>query len=675
MLSTDPAPLVHAVGFVTGIALYAMLASMVLRARGSSRTATTHAAHRDHIPFATAVLGLVWNAGALLAYGAPGFVESADRVAALDWVGAVAFSALGFLPAVVVHAALQAVRDRARTALTGAAYSLSSIAAVMHMAGAASGDVPSRPALLLLSGGYAVVLGILGLRLLRHSGGRGPLAAAALASFAVMAIHLGHHGDARESLLAELLGDHASLALALVILYQDYRFALADLFLKRALSFVVLVGVALAAYLTMAPFITPRLARDPADPRAVATLLGLWVLTALLHPLARRVVHAFVDRAILRRADYGALRASLQARLAALQSPADVLDATCAALAPALSAGRVAWSEVGHTELSPTTTWADTAHQTVIVPVHTAGGPAFTLTVGELRAGRRLLSDDLALLESAGVIAARRIDALSVAHERWARETREREIQQLATEAELRALRAQLNPHFLFNALTTIGHLMQEAPERARSTLLQLTGLLRAVLKPTAGDLVTVAEEMDIVEAYLAIEKARFEERLRVSIDLPEAVRSLRIPPLLLQPLVENAVKHGISPLRAGGEVSVSGRVETTDGQRQLRLTITDSGAGFSLAERAGRRPPGLGLASVEQRLARQFGDRAGVTIRTAPGAGTSVELRLPAIESNAPRGGGRSAQPIGSARDAGAVNGVGVDGVGTGGDAMRGTR
>jgi two-component system LytT family sensor kinase len=658
MLIPDSAPLVHAIGFVTGIALYAMLASMVLRVQGSSRAATTHAGHRDHIPLATAVLGLVWNAGALLAYGAPSLVASGSRVAALEWVGALAFSALGFLPAVVVHAALQAVQDRGRTALTGAAYALSTTAALLHLVGAASGAVPSRPALLLLSGGYAVVLAILGLRMLRHSGARGPLAAAALASFAVMAIHLGHHGDARESLLAEVLGDHASIALAVVILYQDYRFALADLFLKRALSLVLLVGAALVAYLAAAPFVAPRLARDPADPRAVATLLGLWVLTALLHPPARNAVHAFVDRTILRRADYGALRTALQARLAALQSPAEVLDATCAELAPALSAGRVAWSEADHAVLPAATTWADPRHQTVVVPVHTASGPAFTLTVGELRGGRRLLSDDLALLESAGVIAARRIDALGVAHERWERATREREIQQLATEAELRALRAQLNPHFLFNALTTIGHLMQEAPERARSTLLQLTGLLRAVLTPTAGELVTVAEEMEIVAAYLAIERARFEERLRLSIDLPDAVRALRIPPLLLQPLVENAVKHGITPLREGGVVSVSGRIDVGDDGRRLHLTVSDSGAGFSPAERAARPSRGVGLASVEQRLARQFGERAGVAIRSAPGAGTSVELWLPAIETGTPRGASRGAPPTGSGHRTGDVDG-----------------
>src|SRR5207302_1998684 len=145
---------------------------------------------------------------------------------------------------------------------------------------------------------------------------------------------------------------------------------------------------------------------------------------------------------------------------------------------------------------------------------------------------------------------ARRIDEIRIDVERVERQQREREVLRLATEAELRALRAQLNPHFLFNALNTLGHLMQTAPDRALATLYQLTGLLRAVLRRTNGQFVALREELEIVESYLAIERERFQERLEVTIDVPAEVRHARIPPLLLQPLVENAVKHGIAPMR-----------------------------------------------------------------------------------------------------------------------------
>ena len=142
------------------------------------------------------------------------------------------------------------------------------------------------------------------------------------------------------------------------------------------------------------------------------------------------------------------------------------------------------------------------------------------MAIGQLTGGRRLLSDDLATLEAIAVVVARRIDAIRITNERYEREIREQEIGKLATEAELRALRAQINPHFLFNALTTIGYLIQTAPPRALETLLRLTALLRAVLR-SEGEFTTLGRELEIVESYLDIERARFEQRLRVTIDVP----------------------------------------------------------------------------------------------------------------------------------------------------------
>src|SRR5205814_5413260 len=187
-----------------------------------------------------------------------------------------------------------------------------------------------------------------------------------------------------------------------------------------------------------------------------------------------------------------------------------------------------------------------------LVIVLTADRPRFAIAVAGLTGGRRLLSDDIAALEAIAIAAARRIDAIRITKERYERESREQEIGKLATEAELRALRAQINPHFLFNALTTIGYLIQTAPNRALDTLLRLTALLRGVLR-SEGELTTLGRELDLIESYLDIERARFEERLRVRIDVPAALKRLRVPPLLLQPVVENAVKHGIEPRRLGG--------------------------------------------------------------------------------------------------------------------------
>src|SRR5204863_8921456 len=195
------------------------------------------------------------------------------------------------------------------------------------------------------------------------------------------------------------------------------------------------------------------------------------------------------------------------------------------------------------------------------VTISTSDRPHYVLSIRDLAGGRRLLSDDITLLERAALLVARRIDTVRSMEERYRHEVEEQEMRKLAAEAELRALRAQINPHFLFNALTTIGYLIQTAPERALGTLMRLSGLLRGVLK-SADEFVTLGEELDLIEAYLDIERARFEDRLRVRIDVPWELRRIRIPALVIQPLVENAIKHGISECLAGGEVRISATLQ-----------------------------------------------------------------------------------------------------------------
>jgi LytS/YehU family sensor histidine kinase len=237
------------------------------------------------------------------------------------------------------------------------------------------------------------------------------------------------------------------------------------------------------------------------------------------------------------------------------------------------------------------------------------------------------------MLERAAFLAARRIDATRSTEERYRRDLHEQEMRKLAAEAELRALRAQINPHFLFNALTTIGYLIQTAPDRALGTLMQLSGLLRGVLR-SGEEFITIGEELSLIEAYLDIERARFEDRLRVRIDVPWEIRELRIPALILQPLVENAIKHGISECLTGGEVHISARFEAVAADQTVPtavlISVIDTGPGVSEAVLERRSMHGLGLTNVERRL-QQYG--AGMTplaIQSAPGKGTKVEIRIP---------------------------------------------
>jgi two-component system, LytTR family, sensor kinase len=243
-----------------------------------------------------------------------------------------------------------------------------------------------------------------------------------------------------------------------------------------------------------------------------------------------------------------------------------------------------------------------------------------------------LLSDDLTMLDRAGVILARRIDALRLTEERYERMLREREVRTLATEAELRALRAQVNPHFLFNALTTIGYLIQSAPPRALQTLLRLTTLLRSVLR-SEGEFTTLGRERELIECYLQIERERFEERLDVRLDIPENLREVPIPSLIVQPLVENAIKHGIAMARGGGAVVITARLEAAQPRGQVVIAVRNTGAPLR-----GRRPAsdsGVGLTNVERRLRHYYGEEASLTIGRDPDGATIAELRLPAIETD----------------------------------------
>jgi two-component system LytT family sensor kinase len=619
--------LLNLVGLSAGVVLYAMLLVMVVRVG----RAPSGQRRVDPLLLLTSVLGLVWNLCALPAYELPKVGVEGPT----PFLTAVGLGALGFLPAVVVHSVLrggrEGVRGALRRSLATVAYLVSALAAVLHLAFALAGwSVPSALGMQLLTYSFVAMVAPLAAVTRGQPGSRRALWVAALAIFAVSALHLGqlHQGDA--SWPVELLGHHASLPLALAILYQDYPFAFADLFLKRALALLAIVAVAfggVAVFDAQSGFFVD-VAR--LNPRQVGLLVTLCVATALVYPSLRRVTAWFVDRVVLDRPNYPSLRADILRRLQHQDDVPTLLGDICVALTPALSSTGVTWRERPQiaADDGDTPVIVSGSRATVIVP--TADAPRFAIEIDNLTGGRRFLSDDVATLDTIAVAVARRIDAIRLTRERYERESREQEIGKLASEAELRALRAQVNPHFLFNALTTIGYLIQTSPPRALHTLMRLTALLRAVLR-SEGEFTTLGRELEVVESYLDIERERFEQRLRVTIDVPGRLRHVRVPPLVIQPLVENAVKHGIAPRRLGGDVFVQATIDESDASgRQLSIVIRDTGAGASAEALARGRETGVGLRNVERRLACQYGQAASLSVRSVADEGTTVEIRLP---------------------------------------------
>ncbi len=444
--------LLNLIGMSTGIALYAMLLAMVVRA-GRPPSAPKV----DPLLLATAVLGLAWNLSALPAYELPklGIV---GPFAALTSVG---FCCLGFLPAVVVHSVLRGERDQGWTwqkrAIAVTAYAVSALAAVLHIRAAwLGGPLPSTPAMRLLTYTFVALVVPLFAVTRRQPHARRALWVAALSVFAVSALHLSqfHQGDA--SWLVELLGHHASLPLAFAILYQDFPFALADSFLKRALTLLALVT---AAFVAVASFSRPAHGATALGGAGdVAILVTLWVSTALFYPRLRDVAAWFVDSVVLDRPDYGALQTSIGRSVRRNESIESVLDTACAQLAPALSARAVRWHEFAANADLDSDAGQRNSAAAAFVEIPVAEPPRYAIEVSALLAGRRLLSDDRAALDAIAALLGRRIDAIRLARERYERQLREKELDKLTTEAELRALRSQINPHFLFNALTTIGY-------------------------------------------------------------------------------------------------------------------------------------------------------------------------------------------------------------------------
>lgn len=254
------------------------------------------------------------------------------------------------------------------------------------------------------------------------------------------------------------------------------------------------------------------------------------------------------------------------------------------------------------------------------VPVTTGPGiPVGLIALG--RKERRLAVYDVEDVERMRAVAAQ----LAVAVERIRLLDRERALVRQTADAEMAALRAQINPHFLFNALNTVAALIRDRPDEAEETVENLAALFRDVLNASGQAEVSLRDEIRLVTRYLSVEEARFRDALEVEIDVPATILDLKVPAFGVQTLVENAVKHGIEKKRGGGAVTVIASRTAT----RLRVAVTDTGAGL---------PPagatfGVGLSNVADRLRLLYGDAAAVQV-DALEVGARATLDLPISHS-----------------------------------------
>ncbi|AOH82825.1 histidine kinase [Sphingomonas panacis] len=200
-------------------------------------------------------------------------------------------------------------------------------------------------------------------------------------------------------------------------------------------------------------------------------------------------------------------------------------------------------------------------------------------------------------------------------------------LENTASSAQLAMLRYQLNPHFLFNTLNSISTLvLLKQTERANAMLSRLSSFLRYTLanEPTAN--VTLQQEVETLKLYLEIEKMRFEDRLRPSFEIDPRVSQARLPSLLLQPLVENAIKYAVTPKEEGAEINVTARLS---GDR-VQIAVSDTGPGLYETKARASASTGVGLANIRERLAQTFGSDHRFETRSIPGGGYGVEIEIP---------------------------------------------
>ncbi|MEZ5419325.1 MAG: histidine kinase [Vicinamibacterales bacterium] len=245
---------------------------------------------------------------------------------------------------------------------------------------------------------------------------------------------------------------------------------------------------------------------------------------------------------------------------------------------------------------------------------------------------RTLLSEDLTLLRSLGTVVTYLVENVRLQERRQEQDLLERELRIQSSQSELKALRAQINPHFLFNALNTVASLIHSNPARADRAVEQLSEVFRHTLRRSDSEWTVLDQELTFAAAYLDVEEARFGDRLRYTVEADAEARRALVPSMLVHTLVENAVKHGIAQRRGGGTLAVDARVEAG----RLTVTVTDNGPGPQATADAPyvrRQGEQFGLRSVRDRLRGHFGDEAAFELARDEDRGCTVaRLDLPVV-------------------------------------------
>jgi two-component system, LytTR family, sensor kinase len=411
------------------------------------------------------------------------------------------------------------------------------------------------------------------------------------------------------------------------------RFRFSDIFAQRGLRILLGALIALAIASLARLMFGPAIHEEPASMKlaVLAFAIIIWV-SIVLYAKITAVSDWLVDRQIFRQTDY---RHALKSFREAISSESDAGAIFETGRALAKKTLRIADAVIrpdDNGEDSADTVRCDYGHEYVfhISKGSDHSGAALVITAGT---GRHILFNaEIDFLREVCLTIERRLEAIDRERENIERARREAHLVKQLVEAELRALRAQINPHFLFNSLNSIAALITAEPEAAEEMIIRLAKIFRHVLTYHDRPFSSVNEEISFLQTYLEIEKVRFGDRLQVNFDIEVSTAQLAIPTFILQPLVENSLKHGLGPKVGENLLTIRARQKS----QHLELTVEDNGVGASATKKVpGRDCTGLGLRNVEERLQTVYRGDAQFSFESVPRMGSRAQILIPITRKN----------------------------------------
>jgi two-component system LytT family sensor kinase len=405
------------------------------------------------------------------------------------------------------------------------------------------------------------------------------------------------------------------------------RFRFSDIFAQRGLR--ILLGALIALAISSLARLTfgPPVNEDPSSTKlaVLGFAVVIWI-AIILYAKITAVSDWLVDRQIFRQTDYRHALKSFREAISTESDPNAIFETGRSLAKNSLRIADAVIRPDDRSE-SPDAVRCDYGRDYVFHISKGAEQPGAALIITTTAGRHTLFNAETNFLREVCLTIERRLEAIDREKENIERAQREAHLVKQLVEAELRALRAQINPHFLFNSLNSIAALITAEPQAAEEMTIRLAKIFRHVLTYHDRPFSSVNEEISFLKTYLEIEKVRFGDRLHVNFEIEEAVAQVSIPTFILQPLVENSLKHGLGPKVGENNLTIRARQQ----MNQLELTVEDDGVGANAIKKvAGRDCTGLGLRNVEERLQTVYRGDAQFSFESVPRLGSRAQILIP---------------------------------------------